>query len=237
MMLRRMPFFQICLFGLSLGQFALMSGCGGGVSAGSAAVCTQDTFVPNYVAEIGGLLRWERVPVRIYFVKDANYSDTRQALAIQGLEQWMAASSNILIYRIVNSESNAQIKVRFDPSTVDGLTDYRYFVESGFLSDAEVKIGIKGNNMVDIQSVAAHEFGHAFGIRGHSTNRDDMMYPTYTTNVPLAITSSDLNTMKTAYCSLFQPLTPAPRSRRYETLVHERIVCPQHLHGEGEASR
>jgi hypothetical protein len=88
-----------------------------------------------------------------------------------------------------------------------------------------VEIGVLGNNPIDIRSVAAHEFGHALGIAGHSQDPSDMMFETYVTNVPLKITQSDLNTVKTAYCNYFLGRTRTALPPSDETPVEATIVC------------
>jgi predicted Zn-dependent protease len=113
------------------------------------------------------------------------------------------ATGYVVRYRQVDSSDGAQIRVVFKPDTRNGLTTYTYYPSSGQLISAKVEIGVRGNNPIDIRSVAAHEFGHALGIGGHSQNPDDMMYPNFVSNVPLQITPSDLNTVKTAYCNYF----------------------------------
>jgi hypothetical protein len=181
-----------------------LAGCGGGgATSGEQRVCSADTFVPNYVPLLERLLYWERFPVTVYFERDANYSDYYRTLALQGFDQWVEATGYVVRYRQVDSSDGAQIRVVFKPDTRNGLTTYTYYPSSGKLISAKVEIGVRGNNPIDIRSVAAHEFGHALGIGGHSQNPDDMMYPNFVSNVPLQITPSDLNTVKTAYCNYF----------------------------------
>jgi Matrixin. len=182
----------------------LLVGCGGGgTTSGEQRVCSADTFTPNYVPLLERLLYWERFPVTVYFERDANYSDYYRTLALQGFDQWVEATGYVVRYRQVDSSDGAQIRVVFKPDTRNGLTTYTYYPSSGKLISAKVEIGVRGNNPIDIRSVAAHEFGHAIGIGGHSQNPDDMMYPNFVSNVPLQITPSDLNTVKTAYCNYF----------------------------------
>jgi hypothetical protein len=181
----------------------LLHGCGGGTQSGGLAVCTQDTFTPNYVPDIELLLRWSSFPVRVYFEKDENYAPEYQQIAEEGFKQWVGASGEVIQYRILSTPERVHITVKFDPTTRNGFTSYRYYTHNHALTEATITIGIKDNQQVDIQSVAAHEFGHAIGIGGHSTHLEDMMYPTFTTGVPLGVTVSDLNTVKTAYCPLF----------------------------------
>jgi hypothetical protein len=206
---------------------ALMAGCGGGgAGAGEQRVCSADTFVPNYVRQLDQLLYWERFPVTVYFERDANYSDYYRTLALQGFDQWVEATGSVVRYQEVSNPDGAQIKVSFKPDTRNGKTHYTYYPSSGRLVSAKVEIGVLGNNPIDIRSVAAHEFGHALGIAGHSKDPEDMMFATYTTDVPLKITQSDLNTLKTAYCSYFllsRTRTALPPSD--ETPVEATIVC------------
>jgi hypothetical protein len=212
---------ECCILALA----ALMAGCGGGAGAGEQRVCSADTFVPNYVRQLDQLLYWERFPVTVYFERDANYSDYYRTLALQGFDQWVEATGSVVRYREVSDPDGARIKVYFKSDTRNGKTYYTYYPSSGRLVSARVEIGALGNNPIDIRSVAAHEFGHALGIAGHSQDPSDMMFKTYVTNVPLKITQSDLNTVKTAYCNYFLGRTRAALPPSDETPVEATIVC------------
>jgi len=203
----------------------LLAGCGGGATSGEQRICSAETFTPNYVPLLERLLYWERFPVTVYFERDANYSDYYRTLALQGFDQWVEATGYVVRYREVNSPDGAQIRVSFKPNTRNGLTTYTYYPSSGKLISAKVEIGVQGKNPIDIRSVAAHEFGHALGIGGHSQNPDDMMYPTFVSNVPLKITVSDLNTLKTAYCAYFVGRTRVAPPPSDEQPVEVTIRC------------
>lgn len=204
----------------------LLTGCGGGgTRVGEQRVCSANTFVPNYVPQLERLLYWERFPVTIYFERDANYSDYYRQLALEGFDQWVAATGFVVRYRQVDNPDAAQIRVSFKPDTRNGLTTYTYYPSSGRLVSAKIEIGIQGGNPIDIRSVAAHEFGHAIGIGGHSTNPEDMMYPNFVSNVPLQITQNDLNTAKTAYCNYFIGRSRAVPRETDEQPVQATIVC------------
>jgi len=212
--------------GLLLTAALLMTGCGGGAQVGEQRICSSDTFKPNYVPQLERLLYWERFPVTVYFERDAHYSEYYRTLALQGFDQWVDATAGVVRYQLVDSPDAAQIRVSFKPDTRNGLTTYTYYPSSGRLKSAKIEIGVRGNNPIDIRSVAAHEFGHAMGIGGHSPNPDDMMYPNFVSSVPLKITPSDLNTMKTAYCNYFigrSRVAPPPPE---ESPVEVTIECP-----------
>ncbi|MCX7924734.1 MAG: matrixin family metalloprotease [Fimbriimonadales bacterium] len=212
--------------GLLLTATLLLTGCGGGAQVGEQRVCSANTFVPNYVPQLERLLYWERFPVTVYFERNAHYSDYYRTLALQGFDQWVEATSSVVRYREVSSPDGAQITVYFKPDTRNGLTTYTFYPSSGRLVSAKIEIGVQGNNAIDIRSVSAHEFGHAIGIGGHSTNPDDMMYPNFVTNVPLKITQNDLNTAKTAYCNYFMGRSRGASPQGEETPVEATIVCP-----------
>ncbi len=198
---------------------------GGGTSTGSQQiVCSLDAFVPNYAREVQKLLRWEQFPVSVYFERDAHYSPVWQTIALQGFDQWIEVFNPHIRYVVVDDPAQAQITVRFNPANADGRVDFEYYPSSGVLTKAEMTIGVRGNNTTDIRSVAAHEFGHALGISGHSTDPADMMYPTYVSNVPLQLTQRDINTLKTAYCHLFTN-RGVSRGVPSETPVRGTIRC------------
>ncbi|MEN3001621.1 MAG: matrixin family metalloprotease [Armatimonadota bacterium] len=212
-----------------LGALALiLSGCGGVQQSGQQAICTDQTFVPNYVPQLDRLLRWSGFPVRVYFVKDEHYTPLRQSLTLKGFDQWVDATELKVRYQVVNEEKDAQIVVRFVPSLpppLAGQTNFSFYT-NGRLVRAEMQITTKGRSAVDIQSIAAHEFGHALGINGHSSNPADMMYATFTPNTPLQITARDLNTLKTAYCDLFWTGSRSPGVPAGEPLLRCTIRCP-----------
>lgn len=220
-----------------LALFVLLSGCGGSPQVGEQRICSADTFVPNYVPQLNRLLYWERFPVTVYFVRDENYSEQYRQLALQGFNQWVEATNKVVQYVEVQRREDAQIVVMFKPDTTNGLTTFEYYPRSGVLRSATMEVGTRSKNPTDIRSVAAHEFGHALGIYGHSTNPSDMMYPTFVSNVPLQITQNDLNTLKTAYCQLFLGRTRAvPRRLPDEQPVRATIIC-DHEHGTSEPNQ
>ena len=176
-------------------------GCGGGGGSNQISVCAADTFTPNYVLKLSHFLTWGSVPVRVFFVQDANYSSPRHALAIAGFDTWVTATGSTINYTEVSVRANADITVAFDPTTQNGLTQLSFNGLS--MSLAEISIGVKNQADIDLQCIAAHEFGHSLGIDGHSDISGDLMYPIHFAGLACPISTRDLNTMKTGYCHLF----------------------------------
>ncbi len=203
----------------------VLAGCGGtGTKTGRNTVCSPDTFTPNYVRQLERLLYWEQFPVRVYFEQDEHYTPVLESIALEGFNQWIEATGNRILYQRVQRREQAQVIVKFDPTTRNGLTTYTYYPSTGRLVEAEVSIGIQGNRPVDIRSVSAHEFGHALGIGGHSPFAEDMMFATFVSGVPLVVSERDLNTIKVAYCERFlarSRSTPQPE----EPVVRWTIHC------------
>lgn len=167
-------------------------------------ICSEDSFKPNYIPRLDALIRWREFPLRVYFVRDEHYTPKRQQLAVEGFQQWVNATDKKIQFVLVEDEREAQILVRFDPTSKAGRTDCTYYPERREIVQAEVVIGVQGDSPIDIQSVSVHEFGHALGIVGHSDNPKDVMYPRYTLGVLAQINQRDLNAIKTVYCELFE---------------------------------
>lgn len=204
----------------------LLAGCGGGgPQVGEQRVCSADAFLPNYVPQLNHLLYWDRFPVSVYFVRDERYSDDYRTLALQGFDLWVQATGGVVRYVEVDSPKGAQITVSFDPKTKDGLTTYRYYPSSGRMVSAQISVGTRDGNPLAIRGVAAHEFGHAIGIGGHSPDASDLMYPQITPSTPIAVSQRDLNTVKTAYCSYFLDRSRAVPPMPDETPVEATVIC------------
>lgn len=195
----------------------LLASCGGGGGSGpkSSNVDTNnnsgidnstscgETFAPNYASSVG-LLHWSRFPLRVFFKQDAQLSASRQAIAVAGFNQWVSATGGRADYQIVGEGENPNVTVsfyRFSGGSGDtlGTTTVTYSGDN-VIRSATVELGITGDPNDDILT-AAHEYGHALGITGHSPNKTDLMF--FTGNLSGDITTFDLNTVLTAYCNNF----------------------------------
>jgi predicted Zn-dependent protease len=203
-----------------LGGLALIvlgtAGCGGGGGSSSpstpappASSCNGTSFTPNYVSSVD-LLHWEVFPLRVFFVRDAQYTPTRQSRTLQGFDQWVTATrqatgGNGATYTVVSQQSQANVTVKFFEFTGGsgdtlGTTTVNYTPSDSVIHSAELDLGVTGQAATDI-ATAAHEFGHTLGISGHSPNQRDLMY--FTGNSSGDVTTADLNTALTAYCGEF----------------------------------
>jgi hypothetical protein len=87
----------------------------------------------------------------------------------------MKATNGYVSYRVTDKPDEAQVTVRFDPATNDGYTTTHF--RNSYIVSADVAVGVKRGSSPDIACIAAHEFGHALGLDGHSDVRSDLMYP------------------------------------------------------------
>lgn len=197
---------------LAVGLLAAGGGCGSGSGSGSGPItnCSLTLFTPNYAASVSHLLQWSGFPVTVYFIQDANYSANRRALALAGFDQWVNATGGAVSYQVTTDQSAADITVTFDPKTANGLTNLHF---TGLtMNHADMDVGVQDLPDADVQCVAAHEFGHAIGIDGHSPDQGDLMYFAHFVGESCPVTQRDLNTLKTGYCGLFSRAA-RPRTR------------------------
>lgn len=159
----------------------------------------------NYASRIRNRIAWESFPVEVCFVRDANYSEAKQKRALLGLARWVSASGGVIRYHVSAKPAEAQIAVRFDPSNNDGYTTTSF--TDGQITSASVRIGVKRGAGRDMEAIAAHEFGHALGLDGHSDVKSDLMFPVHHMGTPYRITARDLNTLATLYPQIGKQMT------------------------------
>lgn len=190
----------------------------------AAVLVAAAPSAPDYAHAPGvRLLHWAHFPVTVFFEASALATHERKNSVLAGFDEWGQATGDVVRYRVVTNRKDADILVSFSPgasTTSDplatGSTSFAYMDQT--LDKAVMDLATGDLTPNDLQSLAAHEFGHALGINGHSDDPNDLMYPTATryltfdrVPVPMptrTVTRRDLNTLKACYPSLFTPTTP-----------------------------
>lgn len=180
---------------------------------------------PDYArAPLMRLLHWPRFPLRVFLATHGS-EEAQEARDVQrGFDLWVRATGGGVCYVIVDAPDKADLTVRLVPSAAlpgkagaVGMTTV--YSHGATLARAEIHLAT-GEAMgeatpEDITATAAHEFGHALGIQGHSDDPDDLMYPSETrffsaagerlpTPAP-SVTARDLNTLRACYPALLGP--------------------------------
>lgn len=145
----------------------------------SPAFCRPDTPPPMRV------LHWAQFPVRVYFAAHGLGQTEEVPTALAGFDEWGAASHGKIRYVRVSDPSKADITVQFVPGrylSADTLAvgETTIYSSDGVLQKASMRLAEGAMLPEELQATAAHEFGHALGISGHSSDPDDVMYPVET---------------------------------------------------------
>ena len=177
--------------------------------------------------EMRRLLHWPRFPLRVCFMPGELATPTREAATRAGFDEWGSATHQFVRYVVVSDPAQADVLVAFLPeSSVPGkgrATGNTGFTFSGLvLKKARIRLATGGAAPADLQATAAHEFGHALGIDGHSDDPADLMFPVLERETPLSadtpmssltphvLSVRDLNTLKICYPALVLPIRPNP---------------------------
>jgi hypothetical protein len=239
-------------------------GAGGGTSSSSSGggrTCGPNYLTPNYVldndpnnGQLNRLLFWERFPLRVAFRNDKTYPDgsggmiSVALLAEEAFGRWQTASSGGVQISRVGSTSEAEVSVTFStlPSRPGaggtlGTTSLSFIESSGRIVSASIEIATwPGMTVAELflglKATAAHEFGHALFLLGHSENAGDLMFPSVNLERDKMISTQDINSLFTSYCGSFGR-SPVDRSRKPEGPIKTiTIACKASAKGKPEAS-
>ncbi|OGI01263.1 MAG: hypothetical protein A2Y25_01895 [Candidatus Melainabacteria bacterium GWF2_37_15] len=164
-----------------------------------------DTYIENAL-EGGQVTRWhtEKMPIKVYIQRNTGlpgYKDSYFSEIKRAMDNWVNSVGNNLIisYKITDNPDEANIRVYFvneilkktGKGYVTGLATP--YIKGSILDYYEVKFIPQG----DLYTTALHELGHALGIRGHSSNKSDIMYSAV--NDVNELSSRDINTLSLLY--------------------------------------
>ena len=178
----------------------------------------QSLIGENYldaVLSAGKLERWNprSFPLKVYIqtggVPIEFVHEIRNAFST-----WENSTKGFVKFIYVNSPESADYKCLFSnlknrncDEKGFGTAGYQYFEydKSGNIKDSVVEFAAydcNGNKWrsVDFYNVALHEIGHGLGLRGHSGEDTDLMYPVAVgSGIKRKISESDMTTLRAVY--------------------------------------
>ena len=168
------------------------------------------------------LLHWAQFPVRVYLPTQGQGQAEEARTILAGFDEWVKASHGKVSYVRVSEAGKAEITVQLVPGrflsaetrSVGAVGETTVYSSRSALKKADIRLAEGAGVPEDLQTTAAHEFGHALGISGHSDDPNDLMYPVESSHFnpldqPLPggaapVTAHDLRTLKECYPGLFQ---------------------------------
>jgi predicted Zn-dependent protease len=187
-------------------------------NSGVVSGCTVSTYSPNY-ANLMPLYRWASFPLKVRFLNsrvvtltDGTQADLAQA-AMDGFSEWAAATNNGITFQVTTDPAQTNVTVHFgDLPAAPTANDVLGLEQSTLYSDNTIKSAdillntwpaMSAPNVTSFRETAAHEFGHAIGINGHSDSPQDVMFAAHSLVTGKTLSERDINTLRTGYCNQF----------------------------------
>lgn len=224
-----------------------LASCGGQIGGAKSASCGTDFATPNYATDsdpgsgrANQFLHWSGFPLRVGFTGVVTYDPGGASVSSidvfkDAALKWYHTTSGNVRFEFPDSGSvDITVNIVVLPSAPGpgeqlGATSLSYIPSSGQIVSANMTIyawnGMTLQQFQDgMKRTAAHEFGHALFLDGHSAREGDLMYFLSDPNVDGWPSSTDINSLYTAYCGTFS--TRKPQAEAKEKLETLQISCP-----------
>lgn len=127
-------------------------------------------------------LHWTQFPVHVYIFAPGRAQQEEVLTVLAGFDEWTVAAQGKISYVRVADTRKAEITVhleagRYLSAALQSVGETTVYSAKGVLKKAGMRLAEGAMTTDDLQATAAHEFGHALGIQGHSEDQDDLMFP------------------------------------------------------------
>lgn len=170
----------------------------------------QDNYL-TYVIPGGKVIHFasSRMPLRVYISSGLSVrgwnAEMRQAV-IEAMRAWQSASSGRISFSQTYTEASADIIVKWRKNFTDGILGVSPLETVGntiVRSDLNLATCYPDSDtpipLTELKAIAAHEMGHAIGIRGHSPDPNDIMFFSRSSGRQNTLSRRDINTIGMLY--------------------------------------
>ena len=180
------------------------------------------------VISAGKLERWNPAsfPLRIYFNLDKATPPAYVQEVKNAFSTWEKETNGFMKFTYINYPQGANFVCNFKSNMKNrgcddkgsGTAAYQYFtyknngnIDKSIINFSAYHCNGQPYSQDLFYSFALHEIGHGLGLRGHSNNRRDLMYPMAESRGRAKISKADMNTLRAVY-SIIPDVTDIPLS-------------------------
>ncbi|MBO7671887.1 matrixin family metalloprotease [bacterium] len=177
------------------------------------------------VLSAGKLERWNpgSFPLKVYMATDSGTPKDYVNEVYNAFSTWEKETNGFMRFTYTDNLSTANFVCNFKSDLKNrgcdgngaGMAAYQYFTyKNNRIDQSIVNFSAYACNGQPwpkdfFYSCALHEIGHGLGLRGHSTNKSDLMYPVATNMGRMKISKADMTTLRAIY-SIIPDITDVP---------------------------